>query len=64
MKWDGRGGKKIGEKHDIYVWTIKHTPTAPCNLKAVHGEAHRHMSVEDYHQQLNYIKTGKMRTSS
>jgi len=64
MKWDGCGGTKIGEKHDIYVWTITHTQTAPCNLKDVHGEAHRHIDVEDYNQQLNYIKTGKMRTSS
>jgi len=63
MKWDGCGGKKIGEKQDVYVWTITHSPTAPCNLKDVQGQAHRHINVE-YYQQLNYVKVGKMRTSS
>jgi hypothetical protein len=55
---------KCGEKQDVYVWVIAHTPMAPCNFKEVHGEAHNHISVGDYHQQLNYIKVGKVRTSS
>jgi len=56
--------RKWGEKQDVYVWTITHTLMAPCNLKDVHGKAHRHINVEDYHQQVNCIKTGKMRTGS
>jgi len=56
--------KKWGEKQDVWVWTITHTPMAPCNLKDVHGEAHGHIKVEVYRQQLTCIKTGKMRTSS
>jgi hypothetical protein len=56
MGWMWR--KKNWRKQHVYVRTITHTATAPCNLKDGHGEAHRHINVEDYHQQVNYIKIG------
>jgi hypothetical protein len=41
--------RKQGEKQDVYVWTITHTPMASCNFSDVHGEAQRHIKVEDHH---------------
>jgi hypothetical protein len=49
------------DKHDVCIPTDAHKPLAEGNFCGEHGGAHKTANVEDYIQQMDFIKKGGRR---